>query len=71
MNKQPPFFSKIYPIYKKERKNLKPLSGYIHEFPIKQVHQYDKSQNRQRLYMSDLEFRPIHKFFRVKTQTHT
>ena len=65
MNKQPPFFSKFYHIYNKERKHLKPLSGYIYEFPIKQVHQYDKNQNRQHLYMSELELRPIHKFFRV------
>ena len=65
MNKQPPFFSKFYPIYKKERKYPKPLSGYIYEFPIKQVHKYDKNQNRQHLYMSDLEFRPIHKVFGV------
>ena len=63
MNKQLPFFSKFYPIYNKERKHLKPLSGYIYEFPIKQVHQYDKNQNRQYLYVSDLEFRPIHNFF--------
>ena len=65
MIKQPPFFSKLYPIYNKERKHLKPLSGYIYEFPIKQIHQYVKSQNRQHLDMSDFEFRPIHKFFRV------
>ena len=65
MNKQPPFFSKCYPINNKERKHLKPLLGYIYEFPIKQVQQYDKSQNRQNLYMSDLEIRTIHKFFRV------
>ena len=68
MNK-PPFFSKFYPIYNKERNHLKALSGYIYEFPIKQVHQYDKIQNRQHLYMSDLEFRPIHKFFRVTTSS--
>ena len=65
MNKQPPFYSKFYPIYNKERKHLKPLSGYIYEFPIKQVHQYDKNQNKQHLYMSDFEFRPIHKFLGV------
>ena len=65
MNKQPPFFSNFYPIYNKERKHLKPLSGYIYEFPIKQVYQYDKNQNRQNLYMSDFEFRPIDKFFKV------
>ena len=39
MNKQPPFFSKFYPIYNKERKHLKSLSGYIYEFLIKKVHQ--------------------------------
>ena len=65
MNKQPPFFSKFYPNYKKERKHLKPPSGYMYEFPIKQVHQYDKNQNRQHFYMSDFEVRPIHKFFKV------
>ena len=27
MNKRPPFFSKFYPIYNKERKHLEPLSG--------------------------------------------
>ena len=37
----------------------------IYKFPIKQIHQYDKDQSRQHLYMSDLEFRPILKFFRV------
>ena len=65
MNKQPPIFSKFYPIYNKERKHLKPLSAYIYEFPIKQIHQYDKNQNRQQLFMSDFEFRPIHKFSRI------
>ena len=66
MNKQPPFFSKFYLIYDKERKHPKPLSGYIYEIPIKQVHQYDKNQSRQHLYMFYLEFRPIHNFVRVK-----
>ena len=65
MNKQPPFFSKFYPIYNQERKHLKPLADYIYNFSIKQVHQHDKEQKTQHLYMSDLEFRPIHKFFRV------
>ena len=32
---------------------------------MNQNHQYDQNQNRQLLYMSDLEFRPIHKFFRI------
>ena len=50
MNKQPPLISKFYPIYNKERKHPKPLLGYIYEFPIKQVQQYDKNQNRQHLY---------------------
>ena len=43
LNKQPPFFSKCYPIYNQQRKHLKPLSGIIYNFSIKQVHQYDKS----------------------------
>ena len=42
MNTQRPFFSKLYPIHNKERKHLKPLSDCIFEFPIKQVHQYNK-----------------------------
>ena len=29
------------------------------------VHQYKTDQNEQKLYMSDLEFKPIHKIFRV------
>ena len=37
----------------------------MYTFAIKQIHQYDKEQNKQHLFMSDLEFRPIHKFFRV------
>ena len=37
LNKQPPFFSKFYPIYDQERKHLKPLSGNIYNFSIKQV----------------------------------
>ena len=65
LNKQPPFFSKFYPIYNQERKYLKPLSGNVYNFSIKQVHQYDKDQNKQHLFMSDLEFKPIHKFFRI------
>ena len=38
INKQPPFFSKFYPIYNEERKHLKPLSGNMYNFSIKQVH---------------------------------
>ena len=29
LNKQPTFFSKIYPVYNQQRKHLKPLSGNI------------------------------------------
>ena len=65
LNKQPPFFSKFYPKYNQKRKHLKPLSGDIYNFSIKQVHQNDKEQNQQHLFMSDLEFRPTHKFFQV------
>ena len=65
LNKQPPFFSKFYPIYNQQRKHLKPLSGNIYNFSIKQVHQYDKSQNQQQLFMSDFEFKPIHKFLKI------
>ena len=49
INKQPPFFSKIYPIYNQERKHLKPLSKKMYKFSIKQIHQYDKEQNKQPL----------------------
>ena len=63
--KQPPFFSKFYPIYNKERKHLKPLSGNVYNFSMKQVHQYDKSEIKQQLLMSDFEFKPIHKFFKI------
>ena len=65
LNKQPPFFSKFYPIYNQERKHLKPLSGNVYKFSIKQFHQYDKSQNKQQLFMSDFEMKPIHKFFKI------
>ena len=65
LNKQPPFFSKFYPIYNQQRTHLKPLSGNIYNFSIKQVHQYDKKQNKQKFYMSDFEFKPIHKFFKI------
>ena len=44
VNKQPPFFSKFYPIYNQERKHLKPLSGTVYNFSIKQAHQYDKNK---------------------------
>ena len=35
---QLPFFSKFYPIYNQERRHLKPLSGTIYNFFLKQVH---------------------------------
>ena len=44
LNKQTPFFSKFYPIYNQQRKHLKPLSGNIYNFSIKQVHQYYRSK---------------------------
>ena len=65
INKQPPFFSKFYPMYNQERKHLKPISGNMYKFLIKQIHHYDKEKNKQHLFMSDLECRPIQKFFRV------
>ena len=65
LNKQPLFFSKFYPIYNQQRKHLKPLSVNIYNVSIKQVHQYDKSQNKQEIFMSDFEFKPIHKFFKI------
>ena len=65
INKQPPLFSKFYPIYNQERKHLKPLSRKMYNFPIKQIHQYDKEQNKQHLFMSELDFRTIQKVFRV------
>ena len=65
LNKQPPFFSKFYPICNQKRKHQKPLSGNIYNFSRKQVHQYDKTQNKQKLFMSDFEFKPIHKFFKI------
>ena len=65
LNKQAPFCSKFYPIYNQEQKYLKPLSGNVYNFSIKQVHQYDKDQNKQHLFISDLEFKPIHKLFRI------
>ena len=66
INKQPPIFSKFDPINNQERKQLKPLSGSINTFSIKQIHQnIHKEQNIQHLFMSALEFKPIHKFFRA------
>ena len=65
LNKQPPFFFKFYPIYNQERRHLKPLSGTVYKFSIKQLHQYNTNQNKQQLFMSDFEFRPIHKFFKI------
>ena len=65
LNKQPPFFSKFYAIYNQEQKHLKPPAGYVYNFSKSQFHQNNMKQNKQRLYMSGLEFKPIHKFFRV------
>ena len=63
LNKQPPFFSKFYPIYNQERKYLKPLSRNLYNFLIKHVHQYDKNQNKKQFSMSDFEFKHIRKLF--------
>ena len=65
LNKQPPFFSKFYPIYIQERRHLKPLSGTVYKFSRKQVRQFNTNQNRQQLFMPDFDFRPIHKFFKI------
>ena len=65
LNKEPPLFSKFYPIHNQEKKHLKPFARCVYNFSISQVHRYNMNQNKQRLYMSDLEFKPIHKFFRV------
>ena len=59
LNKRPPFSSKFYPLYNQESKRLKPVAGYVYNFPISQVHQNNMKQNKQRLYMSELEFKPI------------
>ena len=52
-------------MYNQERKHLNLLARYVYNVSIEQVHLYDKDQSKQHLYMSDLEFGPIHKFFRV------
>ena len=44
---------------------LKTTIRIVNIFSIKQVHQCDKDQNKQHFFMSDLEFKPIHKFFRI------
>ena len=65
LNKQPQFSSKLYLMYNQEGKHLKPLAGYVYNFSISQVHQYNMNRNKQRLNISAHEFKPIHKFFRV------
>ena len=60
LNKQPPLFSNFHPKYNQERKELKPLSRFVCNFLMNKVHQYNFAQNRQRLYMSDFEFKPIY-----------
>ena len=62
---QTPFLSKFYPKNNQQRKHLKPRSGNVYNFSSSQVHQFNIDQNKQKLYMSDLEFKPIHKLFRV------
>ena len=55
----------MYPMYNQHRKHLKPLTGRTYDFSINQIHQLNNEQNTQKLYMSDFEFKPIHKSFRV------
>ena len=62
LNKQPPFFCKFCLIYNHRQKYLKQISGNVYNFSSKQVHQYDKNQNKQQLFMSDFEIKPIHNF---------
>ena len=68
LNKQPPFFSKFYPIYNQKRKHLKPLLGNIYHFSIKQIHQYDKSQNKQQLFFQTLNLNLFTNF--SKSRSH-
>ena len=42
---------------------MKPLSGYVHNFSISQVHQSNIDQNNKRLYMPDSEFTSYRIFF--------
>ena len=65
LNKQPQFFSKFYPLNNQKRKHLKPLAVYVYNISASQVHQYNKKENKRQLYISDLEFKSVHKFFRV------
>ena len=62
MNKKQPFFSKFYPVYNKE---LKHIQDIFTNFRFIRFTNTTKNQNRQHLYISDLEFRQIHKYFRV------
>ena len=55
-SKQLPFFSKLYPIYNQQRKQLKTLTGHVYDFSMNQVYQNNTDQNTQK---------PVHKFFRV------
>ena len=68
LNKQPPFFSTFYTIYNQKRKHLKPPSRNIYNFSIKQVHQYDKSQNKQQLLCQTSNLNYITNF--SKLQSH-
>ena len=49
IEKEPHFSSKFYPINNQQRKHLKPLSGYVHDFFISQVHKYNTDQKKQNL----------------------
>ena len=50
LSKQSPFFSKFYPIYKEEQKHPKPLLGYVYNFSINQIHQYNVDQKKNNDY---------------------
>ena len=57
------FFIKLYPIIIK--KTSKTPNGTCRQFFHQSIHQNDKNQITQKLYMSDLEFKLIHNFFRI------
>ena len=59
LNKQCPFFFKIY-LQITHKKHLKPPPGHVNGFSINHIHQYNIDQNKQKLFLSDREFKPIH-----------
>ena len=63
--KQPPFFSKLFLYIISKEKHLKTFTGHTYDFFIDQVHLNNNDQNKQKLYLSDLELELFHKFFKV------